>query len=496
MSSDAAAATELLRRREIRRSLAQWARFVGFEPAAHHLLLIEKLERVAHGELKRLAVFMPPGSAKSTYSSILFPPWFLANAPGKSLIAASHSVDLAEKFGRRVRGLIAEHGPVLGVELSPDSQAAGRWALSSGSEYLAAGVGTGILGFRADGVVIDDPVRSREEAWSERARESTWEWYRADLLTRLRPGGFVVLVMTRWHDDDLAARALQEEKWEVVSLPAEAEPGDLLGREPGEMLWDTEYGYAKFLRQQKLVQPAYNWSALFLQRPAPESGEFFKAEWLREYRAGELPDIGTLACYVGVDFAVSAGKGDFTAIVVVGVDPTGDLWLIDMWRKQADSAESVDALLDLVQRWKPIVVATESGQIKSALGPWLRKRMDERRIYVATEVFPTKGDKSARAASIRGTMAVRGLRVPRDAPWYYDFRSELLAFPVGRHDDAVDATALVGQCIDRMHAGSPLSPQKKPPRILSTDPATNTICMNDLWEAEERRHKRACSRIN
>ena len=117
MSEDAAAAAELLlRRREIRRSLAEWARHVGFEPAAHHLLLIDRLEKVARGELKRLAVFMPPGSAKSTYSSILFPPWFLANAPGKSLIAASHSVDLAEKFGRRVRGLITERGPVLGVE--------------------------------------------------------------------------------------------------------------------------------------------------------------------------------------------------------------------------------------------------------------------------------------------------------------------------------------------------------------------------------------------
>ena len=237
MSEDAAAAAELLlRRREIRRSLAEWARHVGFEPAAHHLLLIDRLEKVARGELKRLAVFMPPGSAKSTYSSILFPPWFLANAPGKSLIAASHSVDLAEKFGRRVRGLITERGPVLGVELSPDSQAAGRWALTSGSEYLAAGVGTGILGFRADGVVIDDPIRSREEAWSERARESTWEWYRADLLTRLRPGGFVVLVCTRWHESDLAARALNDSDWGVISLPAEAKDGDPLGRAPGESL--------------------------------------------------------------------------------------------------------------------------------------------------------------------------------------------------------------------------------------------------------------------
>jgi predicted phage terminase large subunit-like protein len=170
------------------------------------------------------------------------------------------------------------------------------------------------------------------------------------------------------------------------------------------------------------------------------------------------------------------------------------LWLIDMWRRQADSAESVDALLDLVQRWKPIVVATESGQIKSALGPWLKKRMDERRIYVATEVLPTKGDKSARCASIRGTMAVRGLRVPRNAPWYHDFRSELLAFPVGRHDDAVDATALVGQCIDRMHAGSPL-PQKTPLKVFSTDPSLCTVSLEDLWSAQDRRWKKGAQRI-
>src|SRR5215470_10903827 len=142
--------------RAIRRSLTEWSRYCGFEPALHHSLLIRNLERLASGEIDRLAVFMPPGSAKSTYASILFPPWFLARAPQCAIIAASHTTELAEKWGRRIRNLIVEHGPTLGIALAPDSQAAGRWALDAGGEYYAAGVGVGIAGFRADLALIDD----------------------------------------------------------------------------------------------------------------------------------------------------------------------------------------------------------------------------------------------------------------------------------------------------------------------------------------------------
>src|SRR5436190_8266181 len=138
------AAKILLHRRAIRRSFTSWCRCCGYEPAAHHRLLIDRLEKLARGEISRLAVFMPPGSAKSTYSSILFPPWFLANTPQCSVIAASHTTELAEKWGRRVRNLIAEHSATLGIELSQDNQAAGRWSLMQGGEYYAAGVRVGI----------------------------------------------------------------------------------------------------------------------------------------------------------------------------------------------------------------------------------------------------------------------------------------------------------------------------------------------------------------
>jgi hypothetical protein len=191
----AAIEAELARREEVKTSLpslADWCRQCGYEPAKHHLLLVDALEAVASGKVQRLAFFLPPGSAKSTYASVLFPGWFMARMPGASVIMASHTQELAARFGRRVRGIIEEHGGgSLGITLSPESQAAGRWALTSGGEYYAAGVGGAITGFRADLAIIDDPVRSREDADSTTVRDGVHGWYTSDLLTRLKPGGRV-----------------------------------------------------------------------------------------------------------------------------------------------------------------------------------------------------------------------------------------------------------------------------------------------------------------
>lgn len=402
---------------------------------------------------------MPPGSAKSTYASVLFPPWLLANTSA-NVLAASHTTELADKWGRRVRNLIAEHSLTLGIDLAPDNQAAGRWALTNGTEYYAAGVGTGIAGFRARLGLIDDPIRSRQDADSELIRDRIWDWYINDFRTRLVPGAAEILIQTRWHEDDLAGRALNHSKWHVISLPAIAEGDDQLGRSVGEPLWDDgDYGYGDQLRELQRSTPARTWSALYQQRPAPEEGDYFRSDWLRPYE--KAPPRETMRIYGGSDYAVTADGGDYTVHAVVGIDPDGRMYLLDLWRKQAASDEWVEAFCDLVARWKPIGWAEEQGQIKSGVGPFLERRMRERKTYVVREQFPTRGDKAVRAQSIRGRMALEGLYVPKQSTWFADFRSELLSFPAGKHDDQVDAIGLVGQLLDRMLAGGkPKPPQK------------------------------------
>jgi predicted phage terminase large subunit-like protein len=198
--------------------------------------------------------------------------------------------------------------------------------------------------------------------------------------------------------------------------------------------------------------------------------------------------------YGASDFAVSAGRGDYTVHVVVGLDRCGQLYLLDLWRCQASTDVSVDAFLDLVKRWKPIGWAAEKGQLANAIEPFLRQRQRERNIYVWTETFPTKGDKSVRAQSIRGRLALGGMLVPEHASWWPVARSELLSFPAGKHDDLADALALVGQTLDKMSAPQ-AAPVPKVPKILSTDPTKCTVTLTDLFEANERRPRIRSVRI-
>ncbi|MCJ2069665.1 phage terminase large subunit, partial [Methylobacterium sp. J-030] len=437
------------RRTDIQDSMVAWAVAAGYTPAAHHERLIAELELLeSDPEVDVLMVFMPPGSGKSIYTNHLFPAWYVARHPDRNVLTASHSSELAERFGRKTRNLIVEHGQDLGVSLSDDSQAANRWATTAGGEYYAVGVGVGIAGFRADLGIIDDPFGSREDAESRRMRDRTWDWYSDDFSTRLKPGAKKVIMHTRWHDDDLAGRVIRQldaigRPYRLLSLPAQAGLGDPLGRQIGEWLWDDgDYGYGAQLRRRKEEVDTRTWASLYQQVPVPEGGAYFERDWIRPSKGS--PAREGLNVYGASDYAVTRDGGDYTVHIVVGLDPGGNMHVLDLWRKQADSAEWIDAWCDLVKKWRPLEWAEEMGQIRASLGPMIDAAAREKRAYVSRRQFPTRGDKAVRAQSIRARMSMRGLYIPHEADWRKDFEAELLRFPAGVHDDQVDALGLIG----------------------------------------------------
>jgi predicted phage terminase large subunit-like protein len=457
------AAREILRRRSVRKSLHEWSVHCGYQPARHHSLIIGELEALARGEFDRLAVSAPPGSAKTTYASHLFPPWYLARNPEHLVLSGSHTQDFAErKIGRKVRNLVERHSGTLGISLDPTSKSMSDWALTSGGGYRAVGVGVAVAGERADLGLVEDPFARWEDAQRPLVQEEAWEWYTGDFVPRLKPNAKRVIIMTRFNELDLLGRVIERDealgfKWRHIRLPMLAEEDDPLGREVGERLWP------EWFTEEQVVEARSNaqkWVALYQQRPSAETGDYFKAEWLKPYT--DQPDRKTMRIYGASDYATTSQGGDFTVHVIIGMDPSGRMYLLDLWRKQTASDEWIEAFCDLVIKWKPMSWAEETGQIKASLGPFIDRRQRERRAYCARETFPTRGDKSVRAQSIRGRMGLEGLYVPVNAPWYPDFRAELVSFPYGRHDDIADALGLAGQLLDKMMRGPVLRLVEKP----------------------------------
>lgn len=440
-------------------------------PAAHIALLQDLLQKVETGAVRRLMVFMPPGGAKSTYCSVCFPAWFLGRAPGRHAIVATYAGGLARKMGRRARAITRQALFRGAFQTGPsrEAQAADAWALDNGSELMAGGIRAGMTGNRADLIVIDDPIKGREEADSAAVRERTWEEFRDSLRTRLKPGGRIVIVQTRWHEDDLAGRLLPEgydgesgpvtgrdgETWQVVSIPAEAErDDDPLGRRKGEMFW-PEWFPAEHWTPFR-ADPR-GWQSLYQQRPRPDEGGFFQRAWFRRFRPAELPAAARYV--ITSDYATRDGAGDFTTHQVWALDARGEAWLAQAWRAQASSDVWIEALLDLVADYRgrgagPVRCVGEKGVIWRAIEPALRLRMRERRISARIDLMnPGGGDKAARARGFQAMARAGRIHVPDDMDGDC-FVDELAGFPTARWDDQVDAAALLGRVADGFGAGA------------------------------------------
>jgi len=455
--SVSAAAEELMKRRRARGSFLGFARYRqpgDQQPMQHHQVLCDALDEVERGECSRLAVMMPPGSAKSTYGSVLFPEYFLGRNPQLSFIAASHTAGLAERFGRRVRNGFTDptHKILFNNGVADDNSAAGKWSTNLGGEYLAVGVGGSVTGTRADCVVIDDPIRSREDADSDVIREKTWQWYQHDLLTRLKPGGRIVICLTRWHEDDLLGRIMEHErgKWKIIKIPMEALENDPLGRQPGDRLW-PEWFTQEMVTQAK-ADPR-GWSSLYQQDPRPPEGAEFKRSWISRY--DHWPARSNKILMVDPSAGRDA-KSDFTSMWVIALGKDHNVYVVDGVRARLNLTARADKLFELHQKWRPMQVRYEQygmqgdiEHIKSEMehrdyrfkihevGGQVRKESRIRRLIPWFESgriwFPRNGLMRVTAPGVEEDIVKR----------FID--DEYAAFPVGANDDALDNLARLAE---------------------------------------------------
>ncbi|MEL6646633.1 MAG: terminase family protein [Pseudomonadota bacterium] len=474
------AAKQLLRRRRARANLIDYARFTNraYRPANHHHQIAEALQRVEAGECKRLMIFMPPRHGKSELASRRFPAWFMGRNPARSTIAASYNSDLARDFGREVRNIVAtpEHRALFpqGM-LAQDSKAQNRWHTADGGGYTAAGVGTAVTGRGAHILLIDDPVKDRESADSETIRERTYKWYLSTAYTRLEGTitdededplwrdieeaqqkgqpfeGAVVLIQTRWHEDDLAGRLLADmergaDQWEVLSLPALSD---------GKALWPAKFS-AQRLEKIKTQLSSREWTALYQQEPTPDQGTFFERQWFKRHDAA--PE--NVRKFIFSDFAVTEDDGDFTEFGVFGIGADDVAYECDWWSGQTTSAAWIERAVDLMEKHKPHAFFGETGVIRRAIEPALRKRMRERKVFCRLVWLTRSLDKAASARAIQAR-AENGLVSISNSFEGSAVIDQAVAFPAGKHDDKVDVLSLLGMAIDQAHPALNFDKQQK-----------------------------------
>lgn len=448
--------------------------------ARHHAKILEVIQRTIMRPMGRAIIMAPPGSAKSLYT-VLGVGWAMGKFPGHRFIYTSYADSLAETQSRRCQLLVQQpeyralwHGsPLLTKE------AVGQWALSNESEFLAAGLTSGVTGHRANGWVMDDPLKGRQEADSETTRQKIYNAYKDDLLTRCLPNAWGILILTRWHEDDPAGRILPPNyagesgmvkgtdglMWEVLNIPAKCERADdPLGRRIGEYIWPEFYPpehWAMF-EYAKGAEAARTWSSLYQQRPTAQGAGRFHESMFHFYEEGEQPP--DLAHVGAGDYAVTKDGNDFTELGVFGVDSRGDLWERDWFSEQCDTATSANATLNLAKKWNCTMWFNEGGVIDKAMSPLLNLLRNQRAaagnaVYVDIRAITSMQDKVAKCASFQGRAAAGGQKP--DGTWNpgaIHMRNnansrrvvqQLCALPAGRYDDAADVCGLIGRGIDQ-----------------------------------------------
>jgi predicted phage terminase large subunit-like protein len=406
-----------------------------FIEGSHHKIMADKFNKVARGELKRIIINMAPRHTKSEFSSYLLPAWMIGRNPKLKIIQATHTTELAVRFGRKAKHLIdsEEYQKIYPTKLREDSKAAGRWETNEGGEYFAAGVGGSITGRGADLLIIDDP-HSEQDALNVNALDRTWEWYTSGPRQRLQPGGIIVVVMTRWNMKDLTGRLINAQKeakadqWEVIEFPA-----ILPNNKP---VW-PEYWKLEELESVKASLAIGKWNAQYQQNPTAEEGSIIKREWWNLWEK-DLPPLYHVIQSYDTAF-LKKETADYSAITTWGVfypseDSGPNLILLDVVKDRFEFPELRRVALEQYHYWKPESVIVEGKASGMPLTFELRKQG-----IPVINYTPSRGnDKHARVNAV-APLFESGQIWATDDKFTEEVIEECAAFPYGDHDDLVDS---------------------------------------------------------
>ena len=441
---------------KVQGSLLEYAKFQmpEYQTPAHIKLLAHKLEEVERGNIKRLAIFMPPRHGKSQLTSQFFPAWYLGRNPSKFVIATTYAQDLADDFGRSVRNQIQDedYNRIFNdCTLSKDSSSVRRFHTTGSGVYYAVGAGGAITGRGAHLLLIDDPIKGREDADSDAMRSNLIDWYRSTAYSRLMPGGSIILIQTRWHEDDLAGWILREtshEPWEVIELPAvlDEKASKILKRPKGQALWPEAYD-KKRLEEIKKTAGSREWNSLYMQRPSAEEGNILKRYWWKEWKEDNPPECNYILQSWDTAYTVKS-TSDYSAVTTWGIFENNGIQnaiLLSARRERWEFPELKSEAIKLYNEFRPAVVLIDA----KASGWSLIQELQRAGIPI-TPFNPKKADKKTRAHSVTPLFESGRVWYPSSKYWAEDVINQCAQFPSSNYDDLVDSTT---QALMRLRQG-------------------------------------------